>query len=163
MVYKAKKKYTWSDGWKPKADANIVGGVVEQIEAENGSVTKEAFLEKSRPEDSVTHSLFEWNDDKAAELYRLDQSKHIIGALRVVYVSPDNENVSVKAFVNVSELSNKASYMSINKALGSELLRKTYLNRIQNELNAFVLRNQHIEELANILIETGENLKRRKK
>ena len=72
MVYKPKQQYQWGDGWKPSVDANIVGGVVEQIEAENGRVTKEKFLDYSRPEDSPTHSIFEWDDSKAAEKYRLE-------------------------------------------------------------------------------------------
>ena len=44
MVYKPKNKYSWGIGWKPDIDANIVGKVVEEIEDEYGSVTKELFL-----------------------------------------------------------------------------------------------------------------------
>ena len=75
MVYKPKNNYSWGDGWSPNLDANIVGGVVEKIEAEHGAVTKELLLEESRPEDSATHSIFEWDNDKAAESWRLQQAK----------------------------------------------------------------------------------------
>lgn len=160
MVYQPKKKYQWGEGYQPKLDANIVGGVVEQIEDEYGSVTKEIFLEKSRPEDSATHSLFEWDNDKAAENYRLEQARKTIGCLRVVYSSPKNADVPVKAFVNVSEFTEKAQYRNIEVVMNDEDSKETYLTRIRHELNSFVRRNQNVEELADILIETGKNLKK---
>lgn len=160
MVYKPKQQYQWGDGWKPSVDANIVGGVVEQIEAENGRVTKEKFLDYSRPEDSPTHSIFEWDDSKAAEKYRLEQSLHTIGNLRVVYTSPSNEEASVKAFVNVSAMRDTPAYESIAVALKDDSKRANILNRIQGELDSFVQRNRHIEELADMLIVAGEKLKK---
>lgn len=159
MVYQPKRKYSWGDGFKPKMDANIVGGVVEQIEAENGNVTKEAFLDFSRPIESPTHELFEWDDSKAAEKYRLEQSRDTIGNLRVVYVSPTREDIPVKAFVNISATGEKPSYESIEVALQDDNKRENIQKRIQGELDSFVARNRHIEELADMLIETGEKLK----
>ena len=159
MVYKPKNKYSWGDGWSPNLDANIVGGVVEKIEAEHGAVTKELLLEESRPEDSATHSIFEWDNDKAAESWRLQQAKATINALRIVYVSTEDEKVPVRAFVNVSELSNKAQYKSVSVAFQNVDEREAYLKRIRNELDAFVRRNQNVEELADILIEYANRLK----
>ena len=137
-------------------DANIVGGVVEKIEAEHGAVTKELLLEASRPEDSATHSIFEWDNDKAAEKYRLEQARQTISALRVVYETPEKEAISVKAFVNVSELSEKARYRNVEVALTEEDTREVYLKRIRNELEALINRNRNIEELGDILIEYGQ-------
>lgn len=160
MVYKPKNQYSWGEGWSPSLDANIVGGVVEKIEAEHGSVTKELLLEESRPVESATHSLFEWDNDKAAEQYRLEQARHTISALRVVYVTPEKEEVSVRAFVNVSELSDKARYRNVEVALSEEDSREAYLKRIRNELEAFIRRNKGIEELGSILIEYGQRLQK---
>ena len=160
MVYKPKKTYSWGDGYKPNMDANIVGSVVEEIEAEYGSVTKEILLEKSRPEDSATHSLFEWDDSKAAENYRLDCSRRIIGNLRVVYTKSDDEQVPIKAFVNVSEFTDKARYRNVEVVLLEEDARENYLKRIRKELESFIQRNKHIEELADILIEEATKLKK---
>ena len=159
MVYQPKRKYEWGDGFAPKLDANIVGGVIEHLEAENGSVTKEMFLDFSRPIDSPTHCLFEWEDPKAAEKYRLDQARNTISNLRIVYVAPTNENVAVRAFVNVSRKSEKSMYESIGDALKDENKKQNILNRIQGELDAFVQRNRHIEELADMLIDTGNKIK----
>lgn len=160
MVFQPKRSYSWSEGFEYKMSADIVGGVCEQIESENGSVTKEQFLEASRPENAPTHSLFEWDDAKAAEAYRLDTSKRIINCLRVTYINSEQEECKVKAFVNVSDFSEKAKYESVEVILKESDKRSVYLNRIRQELDNYIKRNSHIEELADILIAAGEQLKK---
>lgn len=159
MVFQPKRSYSWSEGYQPNADANLVGSICEQIETENGSVTKERFLEVSRPINAPTHNLFEWDDAKAAEAYRLDTSKKIINCLRISYINCNNEECKVKAFVNVSEYTTKTQYESVELVLKEADKRSVYLNRIKQELNNYIRRNSHIEELADILIETGNKLK----
>ena len=161
MVYQPKRQYEWST-FERCVSANIVGGVVEQLEEKNGKVTSEDFLDASRPEDSATHKLFEWDDAKAAERYRLDQSRHIIIDLRVVYVSPKNDEMKVSAFVNVTDSTAKTVYENIDSALKDDGKREIILNRIRGELNAFIIRNQHIEELADILLEASEKVRQKK-
>ena len=162
MVYQPKKKYEWST-FKRSVDANVVGGVMEMLEERDGSATAESFLEVSRPEDSETHSLFEWDDSVAAEKYRLDQSRRTINDLRVVYVTSEKEEVKVTAFINTSEKNDKANYENVVQALSNEGKKEVILNRLRGELNAFVVRNQHIEELADLLEEQVIKLKQKKK
>ena len=61
--------------------------------------------------------------------------------------------------MNVSELSNKAQYKSVSVAFQNVDEREAYLKRIRNELDAFVRRNQNVEELADILLEYANRLK----
>lgn len=163
MVYQPKRQYEWWDGYSRKVDANVVGGVVEQLEAEHGAATKEDFLEISRPEESPTHCLFEWDDSVAAEQYRLSQSTKIINSLRVVYLNKDKDDVKVSAFINTAPPKGKCTYESIENALSHEGKREIILNRIRGELDAFIIRNQHIEELADLLIEASEKARKRGK
>jgi hypothetical protein len=163
MVYQPKRKYEWWDGYSRVVDANTVGGVVEQLEEKYGQVTRENFLEASRPDDSPTHALFEFDDSVAAEKYRLDQSATIIRSLRVIYVNKDKEEIKVSAFVNVNPGQEKAAYESIELALKDESKRSIILNKIKGELDAFINRNQHIEELADILEEGAIKVRKRGK
>lgn len=160
MVYKPKNNYSWGDGFKPKMNANIVGGVIEQIEQRDGCITKESFLNESRPIEAPTHDLFEWDDSKAAEKYRLHQATTTIGNLRIVHVTSENEEVMVKAFVNVSAVSDSAAYKNITLALQEDNDRENILNRIKGELDALIQRNKNIEELADMLIAAGTQLKK---
>lgn len=161
MVFQPKRKYEWST-FNRSIDANVVGGVMEMLEERDGSATKESFLEASRPEDSQTHSLFEWDDKVAAEAYRLKQSGAIINDLRVVYVTPKKEEVKVTAFVNVNSGKEKGNYENIAQALADEGKKEIILNRLRGELDAFIARNQHIEELADLLVEAAEKVRKKK-
>ena len=159
MVYKPTRNYQWST-FNRCVDANGVGGVMEMIEARDGSITKESFLEESRPENSATHALFEWDDKTAAEAYRLEQSGSIMNDLRVVYVTSDKEEMKVKAYVNVSEGKSTASYENIQQALSDDCKKEIILNRLRAELDAFVNRNKSIEGLAELLEEQAVKLKK---
>ena len=75
MVYE--KKYSWRAG--KSVSAQVAGEVMEMIEKRDGELTKEAFLEESRPEDSPTHGLFEWDDAVASEkpLFRPEKDPRV--------------------------------------------------------------------------------------
>ena len=160
MVYKPKKSYQWAT-FERCVSADTVGAVFEKLEERDGAVTSANFLEESRPEDSATHALFEWDDHTAAEAYRMKQSGAVIRDLRVVYVTSDKEELKVSAYVNVCENNEKASYENITDALNDLGKRETILNRIRAELDAFIVRNQHIEELASILEDAAAKVRKR--
>lgn len=145
MVYE--KKYSWRS---PKnVSAQIVGEVIEQIEKEDGAVTKEKLLEVSRPEDSPTHRLFEWDDSVAAEKYRLHQSQKAILDIVVTVVKNDEPQLSSRAFVNVtSGLSNKAQYSSIDVAMADEEKRNAVLDNAFEEFRKFEDKYNSLRELS---------------
>ena len=150
MVY---KKYSYKHG-KTGASAQTVGETLERIEARDGAVTKEAFLEESRPEDSPTHAMFEWNDGIAAEKYRLEQSRWIIADV-VVTIEREEEPVKkVAGFVNVTHgKNNKAEYNSIEVAMEDEEKRKAVLSNAFDELRAFETKYSEYQELAGVFAE----------
>ena len=152
MVYRRKHEYEYREGWHPKVDANTVGGVVEQIEEKNGEVTSELFLDASRPEDSPTHAVFEWDDSAAAEKYRLQQASATIGAIRVVVrVIEDNtaRDVPHRAYVNVvDDNSLKGRYINVVDAMSNADTRAAVLRRALRELKVFQDKYSTLSELA---------------
>lgn len=160
------KKYAWRSGYSYRVPANTVGSVLEKIEKEQGAVTKEAFLEYSRNENSETHELFEWNDSTAAEKYRLIQAGKVITQLEVSveYAEPVNKDINVEvheahhkpvsysAFVNVQKRATGvvASYMNTEKAMSDEITRKQVLENAMQELRVFKRKYEQCKELAEI-------------
>ena len=65
MVY----EYSWS-GYEQKVSAQIVGEHLKTLEAKHGRVTRELLLDSAKDKESPVHSLFEWDDTKAAEKFR---------------------------------------------------------------------------------------------
>jgi hypothetical protein len=135
-----------------RVPADVVGGVLEEIEARDGAVTKEAFLEESRPEDAPTHRMFEWDDAKAAEKYRLVQSKNIINNLKVVIQKNDEEPMALKAFVNVSSGSQFSSgrYIRVEAAIADDRSRGVMFRNALAELGSFKRKYRELTELEDI-------------
>lgn len=158
MVFQP-KSYKWKDGFAYQTSADVVGGVVEQIEERDGEVTKESFLEESRPEDAPTHQMFEWDDSIAAEAYRLEQSRHIINCLQIVVEDSNKEKTSVPAVLNIAS-DRKAVYQNIVTVLSNEESRDLVLNRLQREVDQLIERNRHIDGFLDILRTALEKLEK---
>lgn len=156
MVFKP-KSYKWRDGTPYATDPELVGGVVEQIEARDGAVTRESFLEASRAEDSPTHSMFEWDDAIAAEKFRLNEASKIIGALQIVYDDADGTERSVSGFINVKN-EKRAVFKNVVDALSDQESRELIIARLRREVESLIERNRNIEELADILREALASL-----
>ena len=147
MVYKRKYSYAVNAYNVP---AEVVGKTLEAIEKRDGTVTKESFLEESRPEESPTHSMFEWNDEVAAEKYRLVQSRTIINNLRVEIVPNEGEDPKiVKAFVDVTDgrQREKARYINFSSALSDDKSRGIVYRNALAELRTFKRKYKGLREL----------------
>lgn len=147
MVYE--RKYSWRVSHGVSAD--VAGKVMEEIEARDGEVTKEAFLEASRPEDSPTHNCFEWDDSQAAELYRLNQAYHVILDLEVTVTETESGSRS-SAFVNVIKKTSteSAKYKSLDVAMADEELRTNVIRNALAEFRAVEKKYNHLVELSSI-------------
>ena len=160
-------KYSWKSGYNYKKSADVVGKVLTEIEERDGSVTSKSFLEYSRPEDSETHDMFEWDDTIAAEKYRLAQSGRIINQLQIEVVysedsSPREVEVEVNraerfkmvsAFVNVVPKTVKGSAVFTNtlSALRDKEKRVQVLKNALAELESFKARYESLEELSGVM------------
>lgn len=168
------KKYSWRDGWNPSVSAEIVGGVLSEIEERDGEVTSKAFLDASRDEESPTHSLFEWDDSIAAERWRMRQSQGIIGQLQIEVVIEEvedsvtdvelhveevpAENIRrVPAYVNTNSYgrfgagkNTTGSYVNLETAMSDEDKRKVVLENVLNELSVYQRKYFMYQELTEI-------------
>lgn len=163
------KKYSWKQGFGYKVSAETVGGVLEKIKSEKGFATSDDFLEYSRSEDAETHSMFEWDDEIAAEKYRHQQSAMIINQLEVeiVYteIQTDNTPVTIddtqrvirtNAFVNIGQRWNpdktaKAMYVDTVSAMKDAQNRKQVLLNAKRELSAFKNKYLLLQELGKVM------------
>ena len=130
----------------------VVGAVFEQLEAEYGEVTPENFLEASKAEDSPTHKLFEWNDTKAAALYRRGQAQQIILNLRIEE-EVNGQKMKLPAYVNIAVGGSRSSYRNIEHSFQVVETRSIVLARAYNELETFRKKYEKFEEFANLFQE----------
>ena len=143
--------YKWSIQ-QFSVDANVVGKALESIEAEHGAVTAELLVKKATPVDSELHSLFEWNNKKAAEKWRLQQARVVIASVKVVYEEKKEEPITTRAFVNVGT-KRRGQFITTATALSDEKSREIVLKHALQELAAFKAKYAGLEELSVVFSE----------
>jgi hypothetical protein len=132
-----------------KVPAQKVGERLERIRAaNNGDLTKEAVVEDARSTKSPLHKIFEWDNDVAAEKFRLEQARFLIKSISVVV--SEEQTAPVRAFVNVRG-SNTSAYTSMSDAMSDPQLRALVLDRARRELEDWRARYRHLEEFADII------------
>ena len=79
-------------------DARIIGPVLAELSGQQ-EIDAAAVVETARSANCPLHAYFEWDDSKAAHMYREGQATEIINTVRVRFVSDDNgQERTVRAY-----------------------------------------------------------------
>ena len=127
--------YEWKSNYSDTSvPAQKVGERLEELSEEYGGVTPQILLDDSRPVTAVCHPLYEWDDAKAAEKYRLRQSGDIIRNLVVVeaykgkgkeqspVIVPIEKKDAPRAFSSVINENGDRAYMETAQIVSSDKL-----------------------------------------
>lgn len=88
-----KEYYAASGSRFSKNDAEIIGPALADL-ATKGPVTAQDVADVARSSNSPLHRYFEWDDKKAANLYRTDQARNMLRSIKVKYVEDGTEKVT---------------------------------------------------------------------
>lgn len=131
--------------WKFK---NLFKGDAQKVADEIGNrkVTPQEVLEIARNENTELHKCFEWDNDVAAEKYRLIQAQRII--INLVFSKTDNEQEDIRCFQITTE---KNTYQPAQQFLVQQDEYQALLKRAKAELEAFRRRYASLTELEEVL------------
>lgn len=139
------------------AQAEFIGSVATRHGGIEGEHAAPALVDASRSRNSPTHKLFQWNDAKAAEEYRIARARQLIGSVMIV-VEEDKDGLPMKtapAFVSlrVAGESEKVEryYFPSRHAMSDDALREQVLTEVDRRLRAAKLYAGAIKELAAIV------------
>lgn len=135
--------YEWKTKSMIKADPNEAGKQFEELERTVG-LTAENVVNTNREEGTPLHDEFEWNNDIAAENYRLMQARHLIGNICVRVETKQGEIVQQRVFLKTTECS---PYESVSVIIKDEDKHAAMLERALKELTAFMKKYQVLKEL----------------
>lgn len=153
--------YSWK--YNQPVAAEIAGRRFEELEAKHGEITPRIVLDDARDENAPLHPCFEWDDNKAAEAYRLTQAGLMIRAL-VVTVEKTELPTPTRAFVNVSDIGEKQGrFVAVQKALSEEETRANVLARAFFELEQFRSKYEHLQELSDVFKAVDKVVKKQKR
>jgi hypothetical protein len=126
-----------------KADPQKIGLALEKIAADGGGrLTPPAVVDAARNPRSPLHRHFEWDDTKAAEAYRLDQARAIIGVIRI----EDDAGEPTRAFLSVRDGAG-TSYRTAAEVSGSVDLQLAVLKQAERDLEAFGKRYRELQDI----------------
>lgn len=97
MSTKQAKRYAAKPGAQfPKARAQEIG---EYLETFGDQVTAEEIVEDASRKASPLHDLFQWDNTKAAHLYRMQQARNILGHIEI-RLTVEGGEIGESAFIN---------------------------------------------------------------
>lgn len=144
--------YKWRDGY-PYARRVPAQKAASHLEAlrlkNNGRLSARLVVSDAKSERSPLHSLFTWDNRKAAEAHRLQQANALLSCIVVEKDDDGNDAHNIRAFVVVSGHANE-SYTSIAVALSDPTLRTKILQDAFKELESWRKRYSDLEEMAEV-------------
>ena len=128
-------------------DAETAAQELDRIKDEYGVLTPELVVMESRSEDAVLHRCFVWDDAEAAEKWRREQARKLIGNLRII-IKHEKVEYSVRAFVNVRPAEGVSrSFVPLTEVIHNKDAYDDLLAQAKTDMESFVLKYSQIEEL----------------
>ena len=146
--------YQWKSGSRIKANAQASGELFEQLSKTEEGLTAKTLLEANKPKSAPLHADYEWDNKKAAEEWRLHQSRHFINSLSIVTTVKEKET-PVRAFFITTE-ANK--YEPITAIVREENKYNSLLSTALSELKAFERKYNTLTELTPVFEAISEVL-----
>lgn len=100
--------------------------------------------------ESELHKQFEWNDQKAAEEYRLHQARRLIS---IHVVSDDGRRSTISL---VQDRHADGGYRHIDRVMSNDELRGMALRQALRELRRWEERYRHLQELSRVFAAASE-------
>jgi len=137
--------------------------VIDQIAEERGVCAPGDLVDHARPADSRLHPLFEWDDQKAAEQFRVSQARHLIAIIRPQYNEAEGP-VRAPAFVHV-QINGQDGYKRVDRVLDQPELWAMAIDECLGLLRAIQARYDSLVELKPIweALKRVERERKRKK
>lgn len=158
MTQLAIRSYEWRDtpGWKWIGDAEEIGRHIEAIaEDKAGFITTQDIVNDARDLSSPLHPNFEWDDLKAAENWREQTARALVGSLisvKVRHAETEGEptEIRVRAFVNV-EVEGQHYYSPISVIVQHANLYEQHLKRLYQEAQSWRRKASDFREFAGVV------------
>jgi hypothetical protein len=145
--------------WKisQPVSAETAGKEFERLEQKHGHISPKLVLDESRSEKAPLHKCFEWNDNVAAEKYRLSQAGLLIRSLTVI-IDEHEQTEPVRAYVNVvpEAPARRGEFINITSALKDSEMRDVTLGNALRELKEFEKKYKHLTELSALFSEVDK-------
>ena len=129
------------------------------VEAHGGVIDPAHIVEAARFPASALHSLFTWDDDEAAEKWRLvEAQKYLRAQVTILRTTGPTETVQVRAFVSLPSDRAEGIYRPMVTVLNSEEMMAELMQDARREFLTFRRKYGHLERLRGPLAQLEQAL-----
>ena len=158
------QEYQFREGARYSVDPQVVGEHLEEITNKHGGLNPRLVVREAERKSSPLHDCFTWDDTKAAEEYRLQEARKLIGSVMVV---TQHVEEPIRAFHSVKVVTSSESdddaprtYVSLDVALSDEEYRLQLLQQAARELNSLRKKYGELKELYKFFSEAQRIIER---
>lgn len=148
-------KYEWRlKSLAKNIDPDLAVQELERIESVYGVLSAENILNESREQSAILHPLFEWQEDVAAEKYRLQQARFILNNIHVKVIKDGSiSSIPVYEVVTVNGNRGYKSIQVMTQGDVEQVKRATLkdLASIKSKLAAYENFNQTISHISDAM------------
>lgn len=143
--------YEWKADSRFPIGAQIAAERLKKIKSQHGAITPRVVVDDAANPRSPLHPCFEWDDETAADNYRLSQARKLIGSIVVAEIDDHPVNLETRAFVHVT-VGDGARYEAVEVAMSHEHMRNEVLERAKREIKLWRARYAGYEEFVEIVM-----------
>ena len=139
--------------WRVDPMANTVQEALQEISKRNaGVLTAAAVVKAAERLDSPLHSMFTWEDDEAARLWRLHQARNIILRVTVEMETTKDHSVTVRAWASLTpdREEEDGGYRETIRVMRQPEMRAQLLADALAEMERFAEKYRTLTELAEV-------------
>lgn len=140
--------YEWKEGSRFSIGAQIAAERLMQIKEDRGALTPRAVVDDATHDNSPLHKCFEWNDVKAADAFRIEEARKLIGSIIVAQVDDAPVSKETRAFIHTNIEGPR--YEAIQVAVQRPDMRAEILGRAQHEIKMWRARYAAYSEFAQL-------------
>lgn len=148
-------------------DAKRLGPVLSELtEKCGGRLTPKDVVDEARSPQSILHSYFEWDLEKAAERHWIQTARQIISHIKVRIVTSSGKQVPVRNWFSVRtepDEGGKIAYVSVERIQSNKFLREQVIRDALREAQAWGERYKIYRELDSIRFEVERTVKSRQR
>lgn len=119
----------------------------DEIESIGSDVKPQQIVDYAKNPDTELHKCFTWDNDVAAEKWRLYEARQVVCNLVIVETNSDDEDIQIRAFHKVD---NDEGYKSFRIILKNKDEYEKLLERCLSDLRALKNKYQNLSEYQEI-------------
>jgi hypothetical protein len=147
-----------------KADPQKIGEALARIrEQTKGRCNSKTVLDAARNNKHYLHRFFEWRDTIAAEKYRQEQARELVGCVDIVERAEKKGDADrrLPAFISLSEKGGR-NIRTVQEVLESSALQAIALKQAENDLAAYERRLEVFGDICNAIRQAREMIAARR-